>query len=156
TLDARSCCEQALAADADCAEAMHLLGLLSLDGEQLDHAVDWFACAVHREEKSTYLVSLGNTLKRQGRLDDAFLALDKAVERDVDSPTAWRAIAQLLADLNRHHEAALSFQHVLKLDPCDPDAAYHAGFMFLQCGKAGDALALLDRAELLRPDHGPT
>ncbi len=156
TLDARSCCDQALAADANCAEAMHLLGLLSLDGEQLDDAVDWFTRAVHGEEKSAYLVSLGNTLKRRGRLDDAFRALNRAVEIDVDSPVAWKALAQMLADLNRLHEAALSFQHVLKLDRRDPDAAYQAGFLFMQCGKAQDALALLDRADLLRPDHGPT
>src|SRR5690242_17817981 len=94
-LDAQMCCEQALAADVRCADAMHLMGLLSLQAEQADHAVEWFARAIRHDEKSTYLLSLGNTLKHQRRLDDAFRALDRAVEIDIDSALAWKALAQL-------------------------------------------------------------
>ena len=142
--------------DAGFAGALHLMGLLSLRTEQADHAIEWFNRAVQREEKPVYLLSLGNTLRRQGRLEEAFRPLDRAVEIDIESAEAWKALAGLLADLNRHNEATLSFQHVLKLDPGDGDAAYQAGLLLLQSGKPEEALALLDRSYQLQPGHAPT
>src|SRR5262249_47379783 len=106
-LDAQMCCEQALVVDANCADAMHLMGLLSLGADQPDHAIEWFSRAARHAEKPAYLLSLGNTLRHQGRFEDAFRALDRAVEIDIDSPLAWKALAQLLADLNRREEATL-------------------------------------------------
>src|SRR6185437_8755170 len=156
TLDAQLCCQQALATDPGFADAMHLMGLLSLRAEQADHAIEWFARAVQCDQKPAYLLSLGHTLRRQGRLEEAFRALDKAVEIDIESPAAWKALAQLLARLDRRDEAALSFQHVLKLDPEDADAAYQAGFLLLRSGKQEEALGFLDRSDRLRPNHAPT
>jgi tetratricopeptide (TPR) repeat protein len=155
-LDAQMCCQQALAADATCAEAMHLMGLLSLHANQADHAIEWFARAVRHDEKSAHLLSLGNLLKHQRRLDDAFRALNRAVEIDIDSPQAWKALAQLLAELNRREEATLAFQHVLKLDPEDADAAHRAGLLLLLAGKQEEALGFFDRSDRLRPNHAPT
>ena len=40
------CCQQALAIDAGHADSLHLMGLLSLDAGQYDHAVQWIARAV--------------------------------------------------------------------------------------------------------------
>lgn len=106
--------------------------------------------------QSRELVRRGNALKREGRIEDAFRALDKAVELDIDSAEPWKALAQLLAEMNRLNEAALSFQHVLKLDPSDADAAYQAGFLLLLSGKPDEALAQLDKSDRLRPDHAKT
>ena len=156
TLDAQLCCQQALAMDSGFADALHLMGQLSLRTEQADHAIEWFSRAVQRDPKPAYLLSLGNTLRRQGRLEEAFRPLDRAVEIDIESAEAWKALAGLLADLKRHNEAMLSFQHVLKLDPRDGDAAYQAGLLLFQSGKPEDALALLDRSDQLQPNHAPT
>ena len=142
--------------DSGFADALHLMGLLSLRTEQADHAIEWFSRAVQRDQKPAYLLSLGNTLRRQGRLEEAFRPLDRAVEIDIELAEAWKALAGLLADLKRHNEATLSFQHVLKLDPGDGDAAYQAGLLLLQSGKPEEALALLDRSDQLQPDHAPT
>ena len=40
-LDAQMCCQQALAIDPDHADTLHLMGLLSLDAKQYDHALEW-------------------------------------------------------------------------------------------------------------------
>jgi len=90
---------------------------------------------IRTEESTADLVSRGYGLRSQGRIEEAFAAFNRAVELDVDSPEAWKALAQILADLNRHHEAALSFQHVLKLDPSDAGAAYLAGLSRFKSGK---------------------
>jgi tetratricopeptide (TPR) repeat protein len=44
--DARLCCQQALAADPNHADTLHLMGLLSLQAKQYDHAVEWIARAI--------------------------------------------------------------------------------------------------------------
>jgi tetratricopeptide (TPR) repeat protein len=138
------------------AVALHMKGQMSLHAEQIDQAIEWFTRAVEQGPKPAHLLSLGKALRRQGRLEEAFRLLDRAVEIDIESAEAWKALAGLLADLNRHNEAALSFQHVLKLDPRDADAAYQAGFLLLLSGKAEEALGLLDRSDQMHPGHAPT
>jgi tetratricopeptide (TPR) repeat protein len=44
--DARLCRQQALAADPNHADALHLMGLLSLQAKQYNHAVEWIARAI--------------------------------------------------------------------------------------------------------------
>ena len=44
--DARACCEQALALDANHADTLHLMGLLHLQDEQYDLAIEWIAGAM--------------------------------------------------------------------------------------------------------------
>ena len=70
--------------DSGFADALHLMGQLSLRTEQADHAIEWFSRAVQRDPKPAYLLSLGNTLRRQGRLEEAFRPLDRAVEIDIE------------------------------------------------------------------------
>jgi tetratricopeptide (TPR) repeat protein len=152
-LDAQLCCQQALSIDANFADALHLMGLLSLRADQADHAVEWLARAVSEVPKPRFLVDLGHAQRKLGRLEEAFKAFDRAVELDIDLAEAWKGLAQILADLNRHQEAALSFQHVLKLDPSDADAAYQAGLLLFRSGKMEEALALLSISKELRPHH---
>ena len=45
-LDAQLCCQQALAIDPDHADTLHLMGLLSLDARQYDHALEWISRAI--------------------------------------------------------------------------------------------------------------
>src|SRR5579871_5397928 len=66
-LDAQICCNQALAIDPGHAETLHLMGLLSLQSEQFDHAVEWISQALRQEPRAEYLYSLGMALRQQGR-----------------------------------------------------------------------------------------
>src|ERR1700759_4398935 len=90
-LDAQICCQQALAIDPGHAETLHLMGLLSLQAGQFDHAVEWISRALRQAPKAEYLYSLGTALRQQGRLDDALLAFDKAVQFKPDRPELWIA-----------------------------------------------------------------
>src|ERR1700691_2683592 len=69
-LDARMCCEQALAANPDHADTLHLTGLLSLQAKQYDHAVEWISRAIRQNPSPVYLWSLGTTLRHQGRPEE--------------------------------------------------------------------------------------
>src|SRR5260221_3856490 len=78
-LDAQLCCRQALAADPDHLETLHLMGLLSLQARQYDHAIAWTARANQQDLKTDYLHSLGTALEQQGLHQEAFKAFDVGV-----------------------------------------------------------------------------
>jgi tetratricopeptide (TPR) repeat protein len=155
-LDAQLICQQALAADPDHADTLHLLGLLSLHAKQYDHAVEWIARAIRQDPKPNYLVSLGRSLQQQGRREEALKAYDKAVQLKPDDAELWKNLGNMLAELERFDHALLSFQQVLKLSPRDQYAAYKSGILLDHVGRFAEAVALFDLSDQVRPDHAPT
>jgi tetratricopeptide (TPR) repeat protein len=92
-LDAQLRCQQALILDPNHADSLHLLGLLSFDAGQYDHALEWLTRAIRQDPRPEYLASLGNTLQRQGRHEDALKAFDKAVQLRPEEPICGRTSA---------------------------------------------------------------
>jgi Flp pilus assembly protein TadD len=122
-LDAQLCCQQALEADPDHADTLHLMGLLSFHATQYDLAVEWFSRANRQEAKPQYLASLGTALQNLGRFEEAFQVFDQAVQLKPDVGVLWKFRGNVLAKLDRRDQAVLSYQQVLKLDPRDRDVA---------------------------------
>jgi tetratricopeptide (TPR) repeat protein len=156
SLEAQLCCQRLLAADPDHAPALHLMGLIAFAAGQYDHALEWIARAIAQEPRADYLASLGATLSRQGRHDEALKAFDKAVQLKPDDAALWKAMGDALLELRRHDHALLSFQHVLKLDPRNQDAAYKSGVLLHDAGRNHEAVAYLDICDELLPNHAPT
>jgi tetratricopeptide (TPR) repeat protein len=82
--DAQLCCRQALTIDPSHADALHLMGLVSLQAGRPDHAMEWFVSAISQAPKAKYLSSLGMALERLGRLEEALMAFDRAVQLKPD------------------------------------------------------------------------
>jgi tetratricopeptide (TPR) repeat protein/ADP-heptose:LPS heptosyltransferase len=143
-LDAQMRCEQALAADPAHADSLHLMGLLSLQSRQYDHAVEWISRAIQQNPKPGYLVSLGTTLRQQGRHDEALQVYDKAIQLKPDDANLWKKLGEALIDLGRRPDALLAFQQALKLDPHDWHAASLCGNLLNEQGRPQEALACLD------------
>jgi tetratricopeptide (TPR) repeat protein len=155
-LDAQLCCQQALAVDPDQADTLHLLGLLSLQAKQHDHAVEWIARAIRQDPKPDYLASLGTTLQQQGRREEALKAFDKAVQRKPDDAELWKCMGSILLELARFDHALLSFQQALKLNPRHQDAAYKSGILLNHFGRFEEALAHFNLCDEVLPNHAPT
>jgi len=155
-LDAQLCCQQALALDPNHADALHLMGLLSLDARQYDHALEWISRAIRQEPKAVYLTSLGSTLVNQGRTDEALKAFDKAVQLKPLDADLWRNLGAVLIEVKRPADAILSFQHALKLNPRHWDAANMAALLLYQSERFEDALAYYNLCDELKPNHFQT
>ncbi len=155
-LDAQLCCQQALAADSNHADALHVMGLLALHAKQYDHALEWIVRAIGQDPKPAYLASLGTTLQQQGRREEALSAYDKAVQLKPDDAELWKQLGNILLELERFDHALLSFQHVLKLDPRHQDAAYKSGVLLNQTGRFEEAVAHLNLCDEVLPNHAPT
>jgi tetratricopeptide (TPR) repeat protein len=155
-LEAQLCCQRLLAADPNHAGALHLMGLIAFQNKQYDHALEWIARAIAQDPKADYLASLGATLSRQSRHEEALKAFDKAVQLKPDDAPLWKELGDALLELQRYDHALLSFQHVLKLDPRHQDAAYKSGVLLQDAGRFEEAVAHLDLCDELLPNHAPT
>ena len=155
-LDAQLCCQQALELDPDHADTLHLMGLLSLQAKQYDHAVAWISRAIRQDPRPDYLASLGTTLQQQGRHEDALKVFDKAIQLSPDNAELWRQMGEILVQQERYDQALLSYQHALKLDPDHPDALYKSGAILDRFGRYEEALADLDRSDKALPNQAPT
>jgi len=155
-LEAQLCCERLLATDPNHAPALHLMGLIALKAAQHDHALAWIARAIAQDPKPEYLASLGLALSRQGRHNEAVKAFDKAVQLAPGDAALWKQLGDALLELRRYDHALLSFQHVLKLDSRNQDAAYKSGVLLHDAGRFEEAVACLDACDALLPNHAPT
>jgi tetratricopeptide (TPR) repeat protein len=155
-LDALRCGQQALAIDPLHADSLQLMGLIALQAQQHDHAVEWLSRAILQDAKPEYFAALGFTLRLAGRLDDALAVFDKAVQLRPDDPELWKQLGGALVRLNRPAEALATYQHVLKLDPGHCDAAYASGLLFLQMERFEEALAQFNLCSELQPNHTAT
>jgi tetratricopeptide (TPR) repeat protein len=137
-------------------DALHLLGLLSLQAQQYDQAVEWIARAVRLDPRPEYLLSLGTALQHLGRSEEALKALDKAVQLRPDDAELSKHLGCMLFEQNRPNDALLAFQHVLKLNPHHLEVAEASGFILCQSGRFEEALGYFDLCNGLRPNHAPT
>src|ERR1700743_225497 len=83
-LEAQVWSQKALALDAEHADTLHLLGLISLHSKQYDHAVEWISRAIRKDPKTDYLTSLARALQNQGRREQALAVFEKAVHLKPD------------------------------------------------------------------------
>jgi tetratricopeptide (TPR) repeat protein len=155
SLEAQACCQKALALDAQHADTLHLMGLLSLHSKQYDHALEWISRAIRQQPKADYLAGLGNALLNLGRPEEALATFEKAVQLKPDHPTSWRNLGIALADVGRSEDAILSFQRALGLNPGDWAAADKCGSILFSLGRMEEALNYLDRSDKLLPNQAP-
>ena len=134
SLEGQLCCQQALAVDSNHAGTLHLMGLLSLQHQQYDHALEWVARALRQEANPAYFLSLGTILQLQGRHDEVLRLVDETIELNPDNADLWMLRGSTLVNLSRPNDALLSFQQVLKLHPQHWAAARQCGIILQGLG----------------------
>jgi Flp pilus assembly protein TadD len=152
-LDAHISCQQAFASDPDNPETMNLIAVVHTEAKEFDHAVEWASLAIRKDPKPQYLTTLGEALRRSGRLDEAIKVFDKAVGLKPGDAALWFHLGNALLAAERLPDALLCFRHAVSLDPRHADAAHNAGCILHRLGQFEEALAFLDKSIALRPDQ---
>jgi tetratricopeptide (TPR) repeat protein len=155
-LDARLCCLRALAHDGAHADALHLMGVLSLGEKQYEQAEAWLSRAVGHDPKAQYLTSLGTALLLQQRHHEAVQVFDKAVQLKPDDADLWKNLGLALVEAGRPSEAILTFRQALELNPRHWDAAHRAALLLYQAERYDETLACLNACHELQPQHFST
>src|SRR6201986_3548195 len=104
-LDAQGCCQRALALDPNHGDAMDLMAQLSLHSGQYELAAEWANRALAQSAKPDYFLTLGTIRRRQGQLEEALKAFDRAVQLDQQNGESWRNFGNVLVDLNLLEQA---------------------------------------------------
>src|SRR5262249_33625757 len=113
--EAEQCGRQALAIDADHADSLHLMGLLSLLARQHALAIAWFAHAIRRNpDVPDYFFNLAHALKEQGRIEETIKSFDRGLVLQPDYAEGWYALGELLQQQKRLDEAIMSYDMALK------------------------------------------
>ena len=94
----------------------------------------------------------GNVLSRQGNLDEAIKAYDKALELDPEYASAWDAKGVSLAQQGKYDEAIQVFDKAIEMKPEYGDAWNNKGCALIMLRKYEEAIKALDKAIKLNPN----
>ena len=153
-LEAEACYQQALAAEPDHPDALHLLGVVAYQSGRHDLAVALIRQAIKRNGQSPYYwFNLALALKCLGRLDEALASYDRALALDPAYVEAHHDRALVLEALRRPADAVASYDRALLLRPDDVDALYNRGNALKNLGRHDAALASYERVLARQPNH---
>ena len=142
----------ALSADPQHPDALHLLGVLSLQSGRADEAVALIGKALERSKGvADYWDNLGSALRAAGRAADAIQAHRSAATLDPGGAQRRHNLGNALAASGRHDEAERAYSLALALKPDYAKAWYNLGNGRAAVRRHADAAVALDRAVRLSP-----
>jgi predicted O-linked N-acetylglucosamine transferase (SPINDLY family) len=145
---------EALQADAGCADALHLLGLLAYQRGQNERAIELMEQALARRGGNAACHNnLGLACTAAGRLDEAVTHFREAMRIDPGFGGAHSNLGTTLSRLGQLDEAAACFRAALGLQPDQAVLHYNLGNTLLKQASYEEAVACYDRALHLRADY---
>ncbi|MCX8517226.1 MAG: tetratricopeptide repeat protein, partial [Rhodoferax sp.] len=149
---ARVIYEQVLARQPLHFDALHLLGVVAYQCQDLQRAADLMeqAIAIHPQHAPCHS-NRGLTLQHLQRLDEAMLHYDQALALQPDYADAHHNRGIALKLLGRLEEALASMDAALALQPDFAECLGNRGTVLQELGRMEEALASYDRALLLAP-----
>lgn len=149
--EARDAVERALALDPELAEAHAARGLLLMEA-QADGpgALGAFRRALSLEPSNAQAAQwLGGVLINLGRLEEARVPLERAVELDPTSPAMRAALARWFQYADSLETALEQARVAARLAPSSPQVQLVLGEILRGLGRSGEALVVLERARAL-------
>ena len=139
---AERCARAVVAADPHHFDALHLLGVLSLNGNRLADAAAWLRrAAAGRPEDPQVHYHLGNALLGLRLFDVAEAAFRETLRLAPGHADALNNLGNALADAGRHRQAADCFRQALTLRPNAAASLFNLGRALAALGQPEQAAA---------------
>lgn len=137
-------------------EALLMLGVIACQMSDHGAAVTLIGNAIanHPDRPkvpSRYYINLANALHGAARLDDAVVALHRALTTDPDSVEGHFNLANVLGDLDRSDEAEVEYRYAIELQPRYARAHAGLGKALERLGRRSEAIEALQAALDLEP-----
>jgi protein O-GlcNAc transferase len=143
----------ALAHRSDHPDALHLLGVIALQVQRYDAAVELIGQAVRVSgDNPAFLASLGLALLHQGKFEGALPMLDRALALKPDYVEVLHNRGRVLQQLGRLDEALVSYRQAVAVSPGLAEAHNNSSAILREMGRFEEALAAFERASALKPD----
>ncbi len=137
---------QVLAVEPNHPDALHLLGVLALQGRQFDTAVQLIGAAIRVEPmQAAYHANLGEAHRHLGKVRDAIACYRQAVKVQPDLAPAHFSLGMLLHIDGQFSEATESLREALRLKPEDVQARTKLGLMLQDQNELDEAEACFRR-----------
>ncbi|MGJ4932466.1 tetratricopeptide repeat protein [Bradyrhizobium sp. HKCCYLS2038] len=152
--DAQAVCRDILALLPDHFDALHLLGVVALDGGQLELAEQALTRAVEIEPRHAEALSnLGLALFSRKRYEEARKCQERAVALKPNLLVALTGLGNTLMHLGLPEEAIAAHDRAIALKPDYADAHCNRGMALLPLARNAEANQSFDRALSLNPRH---
>jgi tetratricopeptide (TPR) repeat protein len=120
---------------------------------RLDEAIEHYRQAAKWRTDASLLNSLGTTLARQGKLDEATAEFRQALELDPAYAPAHANLGSALALRGESKEAAYHYLRAIELDSSFALPHFKLANLLLKAGKIDEAVAHFERVIALDPWH---
>ena len=152
--EAESTYRQILQSDANHADALHLLGVLSHQTGRHDIAADLIGAAIAQNDRvPAFHNNLANALHAQGKLPEAAVAYGRALALKPDHVEAHHNLGIVLQAQGQLEQAAASYRRALLLRPNHADTLCDLGNTLRAQGHLDQAVSAYRQALACRPDH---
>jgi protein O-GlcNAc transferase len=143
-----------LQTEANHADALHLLGVVSHQTGRHEIAIGLIGAAIALNDRvPAFHNNLANALNAQGKLPEAAAAYGRALTLKPDHVEAHYNLGIVLHTQGRLEEAAASYRRALLLRPNHADTLCSLGNTLQAQGRLDEAVAAYQQALLCRPDH---
>jgi tetratricopeptide (TPR) repeat protein len=121
--------------------ALHVLGVICLQRQQMPEALRWLKKATQADQRSAMIwATLGYACFESVAFRDAVEAFQKAAKLDSRAHPALHGLGKSLQALGRHQEAANAFGRAIALEPSNPNYLNDRGVALMESGALHDAL----------------
>jgi protein O-GlcNAc transferase len=155
--DAEKIYRAILERQADNVDALHFLGVLQAQRQNLVEAAELIDRALMLEPgNATAHSNRGNVFRMQGRNEDALACYEQALALVPESMETRFNLADLLVDLGRYETALANYDSVLLLMPDQTDVHIKRCRVLTALRRFEEALAGYEKALAIRPDDTET
>jgi len=155
--EAEQICLRILASQRDHADSLHLLGVIALNVNQPDIALELIAQAIKRNPNNAeFHCNFGMALAARRRFDEAVAEFNKAIALRAGHSDPLNHRGTALFNLGRNEEAIVSYRQALAIRPDDVDTLQNLGCVLLLNDQVDEAIELHCKAVALSPQNPRT
>jgi protein O-GlcNAc transferase len=138
-------------------DALHLLGIIAIQGGQWDQAVDLLSRVILiKPGMAEYQSSLGCVLREQGKLDEAIALWRHALDLKPNLAEAHLHLGKALRERGQLDEAIKASGQFLRMNPQSVEALNDLGNAFQESGRLPEAIAAYLQAARINPNLAET
>lgn len=152
--EAERVCQQILAVQPRCADALNLLGVMACLGGRNDVAVDLIGRAIAiNPAVAVYHTNLGSVLRGMGRAREAIAEFREALRRGPERSEFYSNLGCALRGEGQLDEAIAALEAALRLNPNQAEVYSNLGNALLELGRLEEAMRAYKSGAAINPRH---